>query len=201
MLLFNISKLLIMENIQLSGGKELEGRINDAKNIVENLNTDDKSKENLGVSKLNKKLVNIIMSYESISEEDVYSKFSNNEELNKYIKDKGYKEKRKSKNKTFLSEDERTELLKRNADALNKIEDIIYDAAMQDSVKLEKIKEIYENRNKANQAEITKKNKIVERFAISRRIQIYKEKTERLRQQYDVLNKEIENLDNIIKGN
>lgn len=190
-----------MGNIKLSGGKELEGRINDAKNIVKNLNTDDKSKETSGVSKLNKKLVNIIMSYEPISEEDVYSKFSDNEKLNKYIKDKGYKEKRKSKNKTFLSEDERTELLKRNADALDKIEDIIYDAAMQDSVKLEKIKGIFENRNKAHQAKITKENKIIERFAISRRIQVYKEKTERLRQQYDALNKEIENLDNIIKGN
>ncbi len=190
-----------MKNIKLSGGKELKGRINDVKNIVENLNTDDKSKETSGTSKLNKKLVNIIMSYEPISEEDVYSKFSDNEKLNKYIKDKGYKEKRKSRKKIFLSEDEKAELIKRNADALDKIENIVYDAVIQDSVKLEKIKEIFENRNKAHKAKETKNNKITERFAIARRLQIYKEKTDKLRQKYDALNKEIENLDNIIKGN
>ena len=193
-----------MENIKLSNGKDLEERINALNNEVDNLTIEEiegKREETPSTTKINKRFVQILMANESITEKDIYSKFSSNEDLEKYIKEKGYKEKRKSRKKVLISEDEKIKLYKKNSDTLEKIESILYDTEIEDDNKLEKIIEVFKNRDKVYKAELSKNNKIAERFTISMKLGRYKDKLDKLKKQYDTINKEIEDLDRIIMGN
>lgn len=193
-----------MGNIKLSNGKDLEERINALNNEVKNLTIEEiegKREETPSTTKLNKRFVQIIMTNESITEKDIYSKFSSNEDLEKYIKEKGYKEKRKSRKKALISEDEKIKLYKKNSDTLEKIESILYDTEIDDNNKLDKIIEVFKNRDKVYKAELSKNNKIAERFTISMKLGRYKEKLDKLKKQYDTINKEIDDLDRIIMGN
>jgi len=175
-----------MGNIKFADSKETEERINSLKDEIKNKeieNTETKSSKKTVVSKLNKKFIKIIMANEKLSEEEVYSKFANNEILHEYIKKKGYKEKRKP----------RAGLKQSDNDIIDKIASIINNEEIEVE-KINKIKSIIEEQTKLTglkkQLDIKEKE-----------YNTYISKKKKIEDKLSKLNKEIEDLKKQIKGN
>lgn len=178
------------ENVEIKivSSKENEEHINVLKGEVKNENmekTNSKSANKPAGVKLNKKFVNILKENERLSEEDICSKFKDSETLHQYIKEKGYKEKRKPRKKETVIDN--------NISKLNKIKDIV-NSEISDAEKIKKLHDIFEE-----------DNRIVElKKELNKKEKEHKTCSSKIAKMQDVLNKldeEIKKLKNNIEGN
>lgn len=168
-----------MESGKLSNGKEREEHINSLKNEIKNSETNStktESKEVPVTTKLDKRDVKIVMDYDKLSEEEVYSKFADKDELHKYIKEKGYKGQRKSRKKTATVDDI----------IVTKIADIVNDK-ISETEKIRKIKDIIEEQNRL--------------IKLKKQLSIKEKEKKNFENKLNKINKEIEDLNKQIKGN
>lgn len=175
-----------MGSIKFADSKETEERINSLKDEIKNKeieNTETKSSKKPVASKLNKKFIKIVMANEKLSEEEVYSKFANNNELHKYIKEKDYKEKRKPRKNPAQLDDT----------VVTKIVNIVNNETS-DTEKINKIKEVIEEQNKF----IKLKKQLSQK---EKEHETYISKKKNIEDKLSKLNKEIEDLKKQIKGN
>ena len=168
-----------MESRKLSNEKEREEHINSLKNEIKNSETNStktESKEVPATTKLNKKYVKIVMANDNLSEEEVYSKFTDDNELHKYIKEKDYREKRKPRKKTAQGDNT----------IVTKIVDIVNDK-ISDTEKISKIKDIIEEQNRF--------------IKLKKQLSLKEKEKKNIEDKLNKLNKEIQDLNKQIKGN